>query len=585
MTALRHLTGILLALVALGFAGVLWLYLVELTPEYSLKELAAPALAYLLLAFAALVFIAVVLYGISLLLGAVGWLIVRLGSASSFRETSLPNKLFGLLLAVLLFPGVFASLYMTALRFFTELFVELPRSLARLVGGGAACVAEADQLGRCAEVIIGDLVGGLTSVVNAIVFRTGLGELDIVSLLLALVVFVLASVGLQRAWQHSSPAMRSWLAYAAIAVVGLYLALSATLAVGLLQDARQVGEIAPERLRERLESAQLETPIAGVDIGIPWDGASQPDAGGLPAVGSDNEPTGLPGWLPLALGEADQVLRDIERYGRDVASRRRQLVGGFAADKERMIENAVALYETESAVRIGTREASRHYLDIINWFLRQAEQLGSAVATCGRAEMAIDAIRKDAEADRRDITSLVRQNIQRLERGDGADLMPLDALMRALHDHGRRAAEESSRCWVVQDGMWSPPARPVYGSSLGPVGAATRWLLSAESMPVTLVVGLVGFGLLGALVGRFVRGEHRADTGPGEVAVVVFGGFVAALVVYLGAYGGIAVISESGGDPNAYVVFAACLIGAVYSSDVWERARERLLGAQEGRLE
>ena len=62
----------------------------------------------------------------------------------------------------------------------------------------------------------------------------------------------------------------------------------------------------------------------------------------------------------------------------------------------------------------------------------------------------------------------------------------------------------------------------------------------------------------------------------GEIIGVVFSGFVAALVVYVGAYGGIAVVSTVEGDPDPYVIFFICLGAAVFSEKVWAQARDRL---------
>ena len=92
-------------------------------------------------------------------------------------------------------------------------------------------------------------------------------------------------------------------------------------------------------------------------------------------------------------------------------------------------------------------------------------------------------------------------------------------------------------------------------------------------MEVTLITGLIGFGLLGALVAQFVKSGGREEFDMARIATVVFSGFCAAIVVYVAAYGGLAIASMSGSDPNPYVVFGACLVGAVYSAEIWERAK------------
>jgi hypothetical protein len=124
------------------------------------------------------------------------------------------------------------------------------------------------------------------------------------------------------------------------------------------------------------------------------------------------------------------------------------------------------------------------------------------------------------------------------------------------------------------------PERPSFSDTLGPVGTWTRWLLDTEQMPVVIIVGLVGFSLLGATVSRAVRlgpDQPRAAMTLDDLLIVIAGGTTAAMVVFLASYGGLALLGTSGGDPNPYVVFVTCLIGAVYSEDVWAWARTSLL--------
>jgi hypothetical protein len=118
---------------------------------------------------------------------------------------------------------------------------------------------------------------------------------------------------------------------------------------------------------------------------------------------------------------------------------------------------------------------------------------------------------------------------------------------------------------------------------LGPVGSWSRWLLDTGQMPVVIIVGLVGFSLLGATVSRAVRARDentKAGLSLDDLLSVVAGGMTAAVVVFLAAYGGLAVLGNSASDPNPYVVFVTCLIGAVYSEDVWSWARKRVLQAR-----
>ena len=53
------------------------------------------------------------------------------------------------------------------------------------------------------------------------------------------------------------------------------------------------------------------------------------------------------------------------------------------------------------------------------------------------------------------------------------------------------------------------PDRESFGGYLGPVGYATGWILATESESVALIIGLVGFGLFGALVSSFIRTDRN----------------------------------------------------------------------------
>jgi hypothetical protein len=131
------------------------------------------------------------------------------------------------------------------------------------------------------------------------------------------------------------------------------------------------------------------------------------------------------------------------------------------------------------------------------------------------------------------------------------------------------ANQECSRHLDVGD----PPDRSDFGYTLGIAGDLSSWLLRSESMPLALITGLVGFGLLGALVSRFVRAPTD-DTATLDFFGIVSRGVSAAVVVFLAAYGGLTIFSQTTPDPNPFVVFLTCLVGAVFGDDVWSWAKQ-----------
>jgi hypothetical protein len=52
-------------------------------------------------------------------------------------------------------------------------------------------------------------------------------------------------------------------------------------------------------------------------------------------------------------------------------------------------------------------------------------------------------------------------------------------------------------------------------------------------------------------------------------------GIGAAILVFLLAKGGTAILTRGDASPNAYAIFFACFIAAVFSEDVWSWARRR----------
>jgi hypothetical protein len=107
-------------------------------------------------------------------------------------------------------------------------------------------------------------------------------------------------------------------------------------------------------------------------------------------------------------------------------------------------------------------------------------------------------------------------------------------------------------------------------------------LLNAASIPLALIVGMLGFGLLGAMISTFVKERIEAGTQERaqrsehvlvrDLAGVLLRGLSAAIVVFLAVQGGLAVLSGADSDPNPYVLLLACFVAAVFSERVWESA-------------
>ncbi|HZV68480.1 MAG TPA: hypothetical protein VFG10_03020 [Saprospiraceae bacterium] len=118
--------------------------------------------------------------------------------------------------------------------------------------------------------------------------------------------------------------------------------------------------------------------------------------------------------------------------------------------------------------------------------------------------------------------------------------------------------------------------RPSLGSDLGVFTFFTGWLMESESYSLVVIIGLIGFGLLGAAGSTFIR-EQRTKANPQllieDLPGVMIKGFTAAIVVFLGVQGGLAVLTNNDSELNAYALFFVSFVAAVFSDDAWAWAK------------
>jgi len=126
------------------------------------------------------------------------------------------------------------------------------------------------------------------------------------------------------------------------------------------------------------------------------------------------------------------------------------------------------------------------------------------------------------------------------------------------------------------------PSVPTPGDDLGIFKGIAQWLIKPSSMALVLIVGMLGFGLFGAVISTFVRETSNTEEYNKDAIIikditgVIIRGISAAIVIFLGVKGGLAIFSSGEGEPNPYALFFTCLVGAVYSEKIWEWAKEKL---------
>lgn len=119
------------------------------------------------------------------------------------------------------------------------------------------------------------------------------------------------------------------------------------------------------------------------------------------------------------------------------------------------------------------------------------------------------------------------------------------------------------------------------GSEWGIFGLMSQYLINTESSELVLLIGMLGFGLLGASLSSFEAAETRRnmfETFRSKPLVTNFGyvlmrGGGAAIAVYLCTKAGLSIFSLGSDATTAtsgsYMLLLTCFIASIYSDKVW----------------
>lgn len=313
--------------------------------------------------------------------------------------------------------------------------------------------------------------------------------------------------------------------------------------------------------------------------GSDLESSSDNDAGGTTNTGSTTQPQPAfdASTIMLRLNEVKVRRQDV------VNARRNLLVKG-----ENHLQDAISLalneYSTGIINRKGNRERAQHFLDLTNWVSLWSGYYGNRLNTCS------------AEVGWVDQLCQLWANNLRLQilsgREDTApERLSYETLVNVIGQSGRRCIPTPAPDDEANNRMLpssSAPQRLPLGSNLGAFRPLAFWLVTLESLPLALITGLVGFGLLGSACSTFVRErvqkkregqtDFEAETkGPivADLAGVVIRGVSAAIVVFLAVEGGLAVFASAGSEPNPYVLLLTCLVAAVFWEMVWRAVQRR----------
>jgi hypothetical protein len=220
------------------------------------------------------------------------------------------------------------------------------------------------------------------------------------------------------------------------------------------------------------------------------------------------------------------------------------------------------IYEVEAG-RPGAREREVRFLELRRWHLAQSQRadahLDSGRAALAGAHVALAGLRE----------ARTPASVSAWEREARTELRTVQRLLAHSPSFLPPAPRREVR---LADSWWS----------WHPFSALSGWLRTQRSLELASVIGMLGFGLLGAAASTVVR-QRRTDARDGthlgqavlgnHLTNLVLSGVSAALATYLALKGGLAVISAEGAEPNPYVLLLTCFVAAVYWEEAWERVR------------
>jgi hypothetical protein len=111
----------------------------------------------------------------------------------------------------------------------------------------------------------------------------------------------------------------------------------------------------------------------------------------------------------------------------------------------------------------------------------------------------------------------------------------------------------------------------------------TNIVVKDESQTLALIIGLIGFGLLGAIIGTFSRANSETNITAraniiNSIFTTIIKSFSASIVSYLSIKGGLSILtSTTENNANPYFILFVCFLASVYSEEIWLWAKKKIL--------
>jgi hypothetical protein len=324
------------------------------------------------------------------------------------------------------------------------------------------------------------------------------------------------------------------------------------------------------------ESSNVKEPPATKDGA--GTGKSPEPGGGAKAIPAKAEAIQGPPAISASLGamaatrpDVQSMLDVIKRWLQGQENTRKELRRRFTemrdsvfSQEELAQKKAADSFDTGTAGRMGARERSRYIRTLDQGYQNYSSFLEGQLRGCLSYLGS-----KDNEWQSR--SSYTVQLLGDLVRSPD----PYFSSMIANSVFAGSAGPELT-CAFSQGTEFAIPAAPKAVDDWGVFRFFAGWLIQSDSLALASITGMLGAGLLGAAASSFIRQRGERAVGRplvDDLAGIVIRGFSAAIVIFLAVQGGINIFASSTGEPNPYVLLCTCLVGAVFSEDVWTKAR------------
>jgi len=365
-------------------------------------------------------------------------------------------------------------------------------------------------------------------------------------------------------------------ALAVLFVAGTYMSTAAIVAIPWMQADKGQTSFTSDRLEKALEPLKPKpTEADPTPTPVSEDQFKNIETAFLEARSRvESDPGFKQATVPPAffLADVGRIVSNAKQNWDNAVTYRNQLRDEAIQKRRDVVREALVLFEGGTAVPINSQERAQFFHDIQRLAHEQVQETQRLFRECDR---------KIAEADKQlqQVAAEISGALKVSAEKTAVAYSQAQGRLRVMDQATSSAVRECNQPAVPQ--LYVAVREP--GQGWGPFAVVARWLLRTHSQELALITGMFGFGLLGSAVVTFVR-PRPADQGArkmfgsvsGEVASIIARGLSAAIVVFLTVKGGLAVFAGNEAQPNAYVLFFTCLVGAVFSEDVWAWARKKL---------